>query len=192
MSKRKEAVDPFGLSLLDVLSNALGGVILLMMIVAVTIKGNDSRKLNLPQEADQGERYTEVKFKPKNTKVEYFLLTAQIDLIGGGGSLSLDGDIKNEILTKSTSPFRGESREWLVIRQGKSKGRWQVRLDPKSIPTGDTFPDSVSVMITLDNKVSCSEVVEIGDRSGDYIMLLDVIEKENLYIIAGRPCNLEK
>ncbi len=56
--KKKNPKDPFGLSLLDVLSNALAGTIILMLIVAVSVGGNDKSKKSKIYSKNQGSRMT--------------------------------------------------------------------------------------------------------------------------------------
>ncbi len=160
MGKRKEPVDAFGLSLLDVLSNAVGGVILLVLIVAVTLRGNDYKRLNLPDEQRSGEAYTVLKFdKSKNEKKKNMnLLVVQIKFHGGSMKCEISGDASECSLgiedTSEQLTNRG-FKEMIIFRKktDQEQRKWEITTvenDTRSIP------DSVSVFVTANDKVICA------------------------------------
>ena len=161
MSKRKEPADAFGLSLLDVLSNALGGVILLTLIVAATIKGNDKLRLNLPPDLERGNDYTDLDFDvKKKKKIEFDLLIIQMELIGGTSELKLFGeDLSHCSISKRTisDDQLNVSDEWLIVRQNKMDSNWSIEFSDT-----ENLPDSIAVIITLDNLTPFGEKVEIS------------------------------
>jgi len=170
MVKRKNAADAFGLSLLDVLSNALGGVILLMLIIAATINGNDKRRLNKPQESKQGKKYSAIEFEKGEKKNEFNLLLAQVRLINGSGEISIGGEHNNKCsLAKYITDISPDMEtNWLAIRMGEMNGTWDLILHPG---TGTTYPDSVSVFITIDDIPYCSKIVKLKRDLKDNILL---------------------
>ncbi|MCO6490083.1 MAG: hypothetical protein J5I98_16850 [Phaeodactylibacter sp.] len=188
MAKKREPVDPFGLSLLDVLSNALGGVILLMLIVAVTLKGNDKKRLNLPQESLQGKNYTKTTFnKKEKPEVEINILLAQIQLIGNKGALKLESDVPNCVLSQSTSADTMRN-DWLVVRHGIVKGEWSVVLNE---PAHIGPRDSVAVFITLAELAKCSEVAELKNLNQPVLRVVENGSNDPDIYIAGIQCRLD-
>lgn len=194
MTKRKEAVDPFGLSLLDVLSNALGGLILLMLIVAVTIKGNDEKRLNLQQESSQGENYTVITIpeRLKQPKLETDILIAQIKVFGGSPELSLAGAFEGHCsLSKyvDTLDTKKHSSEWLVIRKNKMDGDWEVRLDKNS---DHSPPDSIAILITWKELVTCHEVLMFNQQRESILRIKESLHGQpEIFLLGKQTCNMD-
>jgi len=162
MSKKREQADPFGLSLLDVLSNALGGVILLMLIVAVTIKGRDDRKLNEAKEERQGANYTVKAFekieKP-NDETNFDLMLVQVAIIGSGKvNLELKTDASTNDCCSLVKQISGGGRkgvsEYMVVRNGTYNGEWELLLSSSSLLKGI---QSVEFYVTHNKQVYCAE-----------------------------------
>lgn len=162
MGKKREQADPFGLSLLDVLSNALGGVILLMLIVAVTIKGRDDRKLNEAQEERQGSNYTVKVFektkKPSND-LNFDLMLVQVAIVGTEkAELDLVTDASTNgccsLAKLATSGHNESITEYMVIRNGIYDGEWELRLKP--LPSATSI-QSVDFYVTHNKQVYCAE-----------------------------------
>jgi hypothetical protein len=132
MPKKRTPGDAFGLSLLDVLSNALGGLILLVLIVAVTIKGNDLKRLYLPQEGRPGLYYTELKFDQEDLEPVENILLAQIRLIGDADRMAvprLSGDVAQCTLLPSPVSEGTRISDWMAVRKGEVDGTWSIKLD---------------------------------------------------------------
>ncbi|MEL6629486.1 MAG: hypothetical protein AAFU33_16365 [Bacteroidota bacterium] len=189
MAKRRQPSDPFGVSLLDVLSNALGGVILLVLIVAVTIDGNDKRRLNLPPEERKGINYTEINFDKAELDLSLNLLLIQIELIGGDGEIRLSGDSENCILTQTHRGSSEKKPNWLVIRTGENLGTWDISLKENSstIP-----PNAVAIFITVDEKVYCSGIVDIQDVSTPLVTVVESKQNNPFIKVGDKTCPLNQ
>ena len=183
MPKKREPVDAFGLSLLDVLSNALGGLILLMLIVAVTLKGNDKRRLNLPEEERQGQKYTELEFQKKKPEVKFNLLLVQITLYGSDASLEFEGDRSNCSLTKSTANGNKESEDWFILRIGEKEKDWSVTYAQNAFDN-IRYPDSIAVFVTIDEMVYCAEIFNNIDKNAPVLEVKES-KSENIDIKIG-------
>jgi len=194
MSKRKAPVDPFGLSLMDVLSNALGGVILLMLIVAATIKGKDKEHLNRLPEDDQGAEHTAVEFVRGKPALKSLMLV-QIELLGGEGTLILSGEKQFCSLSKrrkdqapemdslhQTSPY---AQDWLIIRNGNFSGTWKVDLE---IDPNGNRPDSVGVFISTGTLIKCVITTKLILNKKTILEVREQKNGEPEITIAGQPC----
>lgn len=189
MAKKREPADAFGVSLLDVLSNALGGLILLVLIVAVTLKGNDKRRLNLPQEERKGINYTEINFDKADLNLKFNLLLLQIELIGGEGEISLSGDTEGCIVTRSNSDAKDKKNNWFVMRNGEKVGAWQIDLKNSS---ADNPPESIAIFITVDEKVYCSGIVDIKDISDPLVTIVESKENSPFIQVVNKTCPLNQ
>lgn len=183
--KKREPADAFGLSLLDVLSNALGGVILLMLIVVLTIKGNDKKRLNLSQEERPGEWYTVLDFEKKKPEVQFNLLLAQISLLGAKedgqfGELELTENTQYCGISKENSERK--NAEWFILRHGVKKEKWEVKFKE---PYEGVYPDSIAVVITIDEKICCSKIVKVTDVNEPLLTVQERGEKQPEITISG-------
>jgi len=160
MSKRKDSADAFGLSLMDVLSNALGGVILLVLIVAVTLKGNDRLRKNKPEEERQGVDYTSLDFKRSKItqKFELNVLTVQIHFKSSPVGLQLRDATGCTLALVGDSAGATSSTDWLLTTD--SIVALPARLVIKAHPVGTVAQDSVFVIVSREQSVLFS----IGDR----------------------------
>lgn len=187
MIKRREPVDPFGLSLLDVLSNALGGLILLMLVVAITTKGNDEKRLNLPSEDTQGQNYTVVTVsKKKKPELKFNLLIAQINLYGSSAELSLAGEFTGNCSLSS----RGDSlkRQWLAIRLDNMQNKeWEVKFKNPSDHPG---LDSIAILVTCSDLVTCYDVIKYEPGQESILKVREMLKSQPEISFLGRPCNL--
>ncbi len=143
---KKEA---FGLSLLDVLSNALVGAIVLMVVAASFIKVlSDLEEHNDPYEGNSND-ITAVEFRPvSDPKRSTKWLTACFELHGGKPE-----DV--QLLFHSDHPdqatcierFQGvyEKKYWLVVRECQwDDGDWRLELQTDSAAA---MPDSISIHV---------------------------------------------
>jgi hypothetical protein len=188
MAKKKEAPDAFGLSLLDVLSNALGGLIILMLIVAVTKKGNDEKQLNLPSEEKEGKIRTDINFEKMKKHTDNDILIIQLKLLGGGGVLRLQGNgirncslsqfNSNDTLGNSADTTLQQADNWMAVRMGEQKAEWRVVL-----VTGRV--DSVAVFITKNANVYCSDIVKLENNGAPLISVEDKGKGQSIIKIAG-------
>lgn len=182
MGKRKEPVDAFGLSLLDVLSNAVGGVILLVLIVAITLRGNDYKRLNLPDEQKSGEIYTVLKFdKSKNDKKENMnLLVVQIKFHGGSMKCEITGENSECSLgiedTSEQVTNRG-FKEMIIFRKknDQEQRKWEVIAKENDSPS---IPDSISIFVTANDKVICASTR--GYTKQNSLPILSVSDSDDL------------
>ena len=182
MAKKKEAPDAFGLSLLDVLSNALGGLIILMLIVAVTKKGNDERRLNQPDEGREGKIYTDTKFDTTKMKIDNEILIVQLRVFGKG---ELKLDLKQDKFSHcSLSKFSDNdtlkpSNNWMIVRMGEQNAKWTVNV------VGSDKVDSVAVFVTKNAKVFCSNIVIIDNNGAPLIAVEDKGKQQSIIKIGG-------
>lgn len=158
MSKRKPPADAFGLSLMDVLSNALGGVILLVMIVAVTLKGNDRLRKNKPEEERAGQEYTALDLdrSPVVPARQLKTVVLQIHFTGAPRELSVDEG-------EHTLGMVGDSRDALASHDWLFTIPDHDRMPPKLVirttdKAAHTLGDSVSVIAT-------DEALFLGSRT---------------------------
>jgi len=161
---RKLPADAFGLSLLDVLSNALGAVLLLMMIVSASVGGNDEERHDLPVEEGAGQTVTALEFKlhePNTPKSG--LIVAQIRLFGG------DVESLNLIFKDATADdIRGVHRgikdrsQWLVLKRGRRLGQWSLHIAARR---HGALPDSISVMATIDDYPMPPKLIHLNDKN---------------------------
>lgn len=179
MAKAKKVADPFGLSLMDVLSNALGGMILLLLIVAASIKSNESQKKVRKDETEPGAggSIATLSFvESKNTpKYDYILYHYTLKITGTNKDsviLELRGDAKHISLARG----EGENKNiWHVIwgvegEQNKEKHLWQVVCQNPAIAKGcsisplflqNNFPIHLNKHTKLFNGKAILEVEEI-------------------------------
>lgn len=187
----RRPADAFGLSLLDVLSNALGGTMLLMMIVAASVGGIGNQKENLPVEGATGEFMTEPEeFERRPPQDKLSLLVIQVRFWGGTpGADSLYFD-PNSFPPKSSSVSYGisDQSQWLVMKKEPLKKDLVVILETES---NHLMPDSVSIFATLDAHPLCSCRDRIPDINRSNYELLriseDSSEKPNIYLF-GEKC----
>ncbi|MCG8330167.1 MAG: hypothetical protein MI974_20885 [Chitinophagales bacterium] len=177
MAIKRKAVDPFGMSLLDVLSNALGGVILLMLIVAATLKGNDKKRLNLPPEGEQGIIYTELDFEILDLDLDMEILIVQIQL-SEPAKLTLDAP-DNAFVSMSTN----DNVNWLILQEKKAEEGWQVRFPYSS----NRSPNTASIAVNLNGWPLCVSTIALSPGAST---LLSVARGEGQPIInmAGKSC----
>ncbi|MCG3158228.1 MAG: hypothetical protein DKINENOH_04869 [bacterium] len=161
----KRPGDPFGLSLMDVLSNALGGTLLLMMIVAASIGLRDEEQRELPAEEGGGEFET-VKIIPlrrvPSDKPDLSLLVIQIRFWGSRSiKLYLNGIESDE--SCSIGSIANDPSEWLVIRKGRRDNNWSVIAKAQSI---QDLPEKITVLATSDDlAISFERKVELNWKS---------------------------
>ncbi|MBV6504653.1 MAG: hypothetical protein ILNGONEN_00203 [Syntrophorhabdaceae bacterium] len=171
----KRPNDAFGLSLLDVLSNALGATILLMMIVAASLGKGDEKRRNLPVEEGEGENVTVLDFYPEPSRSSLHLLVIQIRLFGDDAefcSLRIEGEQDSCTIAQGIN----KRSEWLVTRKGRLERQWFVVLEAQK-----TLPDSFSVLATSDDQPLVSEVRRLDKNLGQLERtLLSVSEKSDL------------
>lgn len=182
--KRREPVDAFGASLLDVLSNLFGALILLMLIIAVLIR-NDIYRLYKPDEGSVGQRPSNTFLKPKPAKEKLQFLVAEITLTG-------EGDLRTEVwggdaaLSSRVSLCEGEGKKigthWLALRQGSFSGTWSVI--PKS--TNHSI-EGVCVEVKIDGLSVCS--IAQPYRSGNLLKVKEIKNGLAEITVAGKPCN---
>lgn len=143
---KKEA---FGLSLLDVLSNALVGAIVLMVVAASFIKVlGELEEHNDPNDGNSND-ITAVEFRPvSDPKRSTKWLTACFELHGGKPEeVQLLVRSKRLDQTNCIERFQGvyEKQYWLVVRECLwEEGEWQVELQTTSAAA---MPDSISIHI---------------------------------------------
>jgi len=152
MARKREA---FGLSLLDVLSNALVGAIVLMLIASVFTKVlNDARDSNDPEQGDSEVRTSRL-FPPKDPLKSDDVLNIALTFKNGPGvaqsfdiyHVALDG-VTQTACDTCIDIMRGSHKQqyWLVTRRcpWREGQRWDLRLKRR---TNDVtrLPDSVSI-----------------------------------------------
>lgn len=184
MARRREPADAFGASLLDVLSNLFGALILLMLIIAVLIR-NDIFRLNRPDEGSLGNFHSTNFKKPERAKDKLNFLVAQIQL-EGSGELQYDGP---QSIAKSIKLGQGAASDvenyWSIVRQGQIAGTWSI------VPKGnDQGIERVCITVKVDGLSVCSisQAYVTGSQA-----VLKITEREvggPVIFVGGKPCNV--
>lgn len=153
MKNRREKQDAFGLSFLDVLSNSLGSVILLVIIVGASMSGNDKRKLNKIDEGAMGEIFTDSKFDTiKKLDLDLDIIIAQIEIPKNG---ELELDVKDCTSCTISESSRGDFNTYLIVRPHKIKKNWQV------IVKKGKLPEAINMFVTWNEKIICGNQFEV-------------------------------
>lgn len=160
----KRPPDPFGLSLLDVLSNALGATIVLMMIVAVNISSDaEQQHQDAQTDESQGEMIT-LQLKPTADNERSKLMVLQIRLIGGNPrNCRLEAISSRPIPEISIQQGKYDPSQWLVFKRGRFYFTWQVILKGHQY---QDLPDTVYVLPTMDDRPLDPETIRLRKRLG--------------------------
>ncbi len=177
MSNKKQV---FGLSLLDVLSNALVAAIVLMMIAATFVRVLDGLSDVEDTEAGDADHPSAVEFKhvndPKRAKLQ---LNINLELIGGNPKkVTLSARYKDGgKIEKYVSVYQGiyDKKYWLVTRDSATfEKEWSI------VITGDevSLPNSIEIHANSGlTPLSIQEDVRIYKKIKAGI-LIDILDKD--------------
>lgn len=169
MKKRGEG--NIALALLDVLSNGLAGIMLLLIIIGSTISSNKTEAENKEKTANGGDRVSVSKFKEIDTKdIKMHLLLIQVHLhfddetIDNKTSIEIIGNDKNCNVLKSEL----NKNEWAVTRIGEKKSDWSLKFNTNS---NTELPNAISVFITSNFTPILHKKIILNDTKNNIVFL---------------------
>lgn len=181
MEEKKEA---FGLSLLDVLSNALLGGIVLMMIAAVSVSvSNMQSELEKDDEVGFAERNSAKQFKPIDKSFQTdSMLICTFETSGGIPSLcsiNCYSDFEDEEWNRNKeclniSQGYYQNNYWVITRECNWKSAvWSIYLQGNK----KDLPDSIFVNINIGVRPISSK----SNEDKRFILITDILEDEHGY-----------
>lgn len=134
----KKLTDPYGISLLDLLSNALGAVILLFLVVAVGSRGSQDKETKGTDEMGTGKTFSNQKAHVGKVK-DTTTFTVEVAMYGGIGQLKINS---NDSIWRC---FRSEA-EFDIHDKNSPQDAWLIKQE-RPLPAK---PSSPLLSVTLD------------------------------------------
>jgi len=187
MAEKKEA---FGLSLLDVLSNALLGGIVLMMIAAVSVSiSNMESELDKDDEQGAAEVNSAKQFKPIDINFKgNSMLIVSLRTKGGDSTKCIIKSVFNNELEKQNKEYPDcinisqglyQKNYWVMTREaalcGKEAGSWEIVIEGERQFLPDTVFCNINIGVRPVNispeKIAFSKesiMKQIGNEQNQY------------------------
>ena len=184
--------DPFGLSLLDILSNALGGTLLLLVIVAQTMnKHNENVKsVQVTSGGNNGSNIRpEIIQKPIVGEPENVIIQLGVWEDGANRYEFVQPSSHNNPLCQVYQGL-GRKSQWAVIRDFKAKGGCSIRMKIGSAP-----PDSISYRIIMDSRHVCESTRIFPNSNRSDLELVSMISRPGtapIIFFLNKPCTLDE
>jgi len=173
---QESPINKLSFSIMDVLTNALIAITILMLISALTIGINlDNKEKKEPGLGSANLKETKI-FTPIPPDFKRPLTVMQLKLIGGNPDRVLiqihsETSIKDSlnIIQDMTNPS-----DWLIMKKGAYADEWYIEMTSTS---SAHFPDSLLVLTNSSFQLTCAgQFAVYNDRTSNSIRIISVRE----------------